>query len=106
MGSPTISGPTAGSVQQGVGTILNGTYQETTNTITSHTWSISVQGTYGTATINSSGNLTYDLDDNHPAIKALDPGQYTTDVFRVQFEIWGMCFQGCGHDDNGLGSRH
>ena len=84
MGSPSISGPTTGTVQQGVGNILNGTYSETTNTITAHTWSISVQGTYGFATINSSGQLTYDLDDQHPVLKALDPGQTTTDVFQVR----------------------
>ncbi len=83
MGSPTISGPTSGSVQQGIGNILSGTYSETTNTITAHTWSILLQGTYGTATIDQNGYLTYDLNDNHPTIKALDPGQYTTDVFRV-----------------------
>ena len=84
MGSPSISGPTTGTVQQGVGNILTGTYSETTNTVTAHTWSISMQGTYGVATINSSGQLTYDLDDQNPVLKALDPGQTTTDVFQVR----------------------
>ncbi len=83
MGSPTISGPTTGTVQQGTNFILNGTYTETTNTVTAQTWSISVQGTYGVATINQSGQLTYDLNDQHPVLKALDPGQTTTDTFQV-----------------------
>lgn len=90
MGSPSISGPSTGTVQQGVGNILSGAYSETTNTITAHTWSISLQGTYGVATINSSGQTSYDLNDQHPALKALDPGQTTTDVFQVQVtDIYG-----------------
>ena len=49
-----------------------------------------MQGSYGVATINSSGQLTYDLDDQNPVLKALDPGQTTTDVFQVRVsDIYG-----------------
>ncbi|WP_166434063.1 Hint domain-containing protein [Roseovarius spongiae] len=86
MGSPTIGGDTSGSVLEGSGAIVTGDLDDV-NPFTGNdddTWSISSAGSYGTATINpATGAWSYDLNDNHPAVKALDPGDTLTDTFTV-----------------------
>lgn len=86
MGAPTIGGVTTGSVTENSGAVITGNLDDvgfaTSNT--DDTWSISSSASYGTATINpTTGVWSYDLNDSHPAVHALDPGDTLTDVFTV-----------------------
>lgn len=82
---PVVSGPTTGTVQEGTGVILSGSYTDSSNNNAANTWSISQNASYGTVSINpTTGQLTYDLNDTNAAVHALDPGQTLTDVFKVR----------------------
>ena len=46
-------------------------------------FSISTQGTYGTASINDDGEWVYTLDNGHADVRALNSGETLTDTFEV-----------------------
>lgn len=86
MGAPTIGGTITGSVTENSGAVITGNLDDvgllTSNT--DDTWSISSAASYGTATINpTTGVWSYDLNDSHPAVHALDPGDTLIDTFTV-----------------------
>ncbi len=85
MGTPTIDGDLTGSIDEGdisIGGDLDDIGLGTSNS--DDTFTITLQGTYGTATINSTtGDWTYTLDNSDPAVIALDPGDTLTDIFTV-----------------------
>ncbi len=87
MGTPTIGGDTTGSVLEGSGVIVTGDLDDV-GVLTGNNddiWSISGSAAYGTATINpATGLWSYDLNDDDPVVKALDPGDTLTDVFTVR----------------------
>lgn len=87
MGSPTIGGDITGSVLEGSGAIVTGDLDDI-NPFTDNnddTWSITSAASYGSATINATtGAWSYDLNDTHPTVKALDPGDTLTDTFTVR----------------------
>ena len=85
MGTPVIGGDLSGSIDEGDISIsgdlddIGGLTQNNDDIFT-----ITVQATYGTATINSAtGEWTYALDNTDPAVIALDPGDTLIDVFTV-----------------------
>lgn len=86
MGTPTIGGDTTGAVTDDSGLLVTGDLDDvgwrTGNN--DDTWSISVSASYGTATIDpDTGAWSYDLDEDHPAVNALDDGETLNDVFTV-----------------------
>ncbi|UXX82747.1 Hint domain-containing protein [Roseovarius pelagicus] len=86
MGTPTIGGQTTGAVTENSGIIISGNLDDVGLLAGNNddTWSISSSATYGTATINpTTGVWSYDLNDSHPVVHALDPGDTLTDVFTV-----------------------
>lgn len=86
MGSPTIAGVTTGTVDEDFTGTVSGDLGDagTFSTDGDDTWSITVQGQYGVATIDANGTWTYDLDETNPAVMALDDGETLTDIFTVQ----------------------
>lgn len=86
MGAPTIGGTTTGSITENAGGVVTGNLDDVgfLTSDTDDTWSISSAATYGTATINpTTGVWSYDLNDSHPTVHALDPGDTLTDTFTV-----------------------
>lgn len=87
MGTPTIGGTLTGSVTEGSGAIVTGNLDDV-GLFTGNdddTWTIRTGPSYGSATINATtGVWSYDLNDSHPVVKALDPGDTLTDTFRVR----------------------
>ncbi|MCP5085936.1 MAG: calcium-binding protein [Rhodobacteraceae bacterium] len=86
MGTPTIGGDTTGTVEEDSGDIITGDLDDigflTGNS--DDTWSITITALYGTVTIDpSTGTWSYDLDDTHPAVDALDAGETLDDTFTV-----------------------
>lgn len=85
MGTPTIGGDLAASINEGdfsVGGDLDDIGFGTGNT--DDTFIVSAQGTYGTATINlNTGQWTYVLDNSDPDVIALGPGDTLSDTFTV-----------------------
>lgn len=100
MGSPNIGGDLSGTITEGdisIGGDLDDTNGLTTNG--DDIFTITAQGSYGTATINSStGEWTYTLDNTDPAVIALDTGETLTDVFTVNMRDTGGF--GSGQSDN------
>jgi VCBS repeat-containing protein len=82
MGAPNITGAETGSVYENSGQIVTGQLTDSGNNV-ANTWSISAQGQYGSASIDSNGVWSYDLNDLNATVQALDPGQTLTDVFTV-----------------------
>lgn len=86
MGTPTIGGQTTGAVTENSGIVITGDLDDV-GLLTGNnddTWSIISAATYGTATINpTTGTWSYDLNDSHPVVHALDPGDTLTDTFTV-----------------------
>lgn len=86
MGAPTIGGDTTGAVTENTGAIVTGDLDDVglLSGNNDDTWSISGPATYGTASIDpATGAWSYDLDDSHPAVQALDPGDTLIDTFTV-----------------------
>ena len=85
MGTPVIGGDLSGTITEGdisIGGDLDDIGGLTTNG--DDVFSITVQGNFGTATINSStGEWTYALDNSNPTVIALDPGETLIDTFTV-----------------------
>ncbi|MGB7244370.1 MAG: Hint domain-containing protein [Sulfitobacter sp.] len=85
MGSPNIGGDLSGSIDEGdisIGGDLDDINGLTGNT--DDTFTITAQGNYGTATINSTtGEWTYTLDNSDPDVIALNLGETLTDIFTV-----------------------
>ncbi len=86
MGTPTIGGDITGAVEEDSGDIITGDLDDigflTGNT--DDTWSITITALYGTVTIDAStGTWSYDLDDTHPVVDALDEGETLDDTFTV-----------------------
>ncbi|MCD1624483.1 MAG: Hint domain-containing protein [Paracoccaceae bacterium] len=92
MGAPNIVGTTTGSVTEKTVSTATGTLTDNGNGF-ADTWSISAAPTYGSATINGSGQWTYVLDDSNPAVDALDAGETMTDTFVVRLTSNGDDFQ-------------
>lgn len=89
-GAPVISATLrTGTVVEASGAIIGGDLNDSSGNLYTDTWSINTAPTYGTATINSSGYWTYDLNDAHPAVQALGPGQTMTDTFVVRLTDGG-----------------
>lgn len=86
MGTPTIGGDITGAVTEDTGDLVQGDLDDV-GFLTGNgddTWSISVQATYGTASIDpATGQWTYDLDDSNPVVDALDGEDTLTDTFTV-----------------------
>ncbi|MCP5072677.1 MAG: calcium-binding protein [Rhodobacteraceae bacterium] len=86
MGTPTIGGDTTGTVEEDSGDIITGDLDDI-GFLTGNfddTWSITITAQYGTVTIDpSTGTWSYDLDDTHPAVDALDAGETLDDTFTV-----------------------
>ncbi len=87
MGTPTIGGQTTGAVAENSGIVITGDLDDvgwgTGNN--DDTWSITGAASYGSATINpATGTWSYDLDDSHPVVDALDPNDTLTDTFTVR----------------------
>lgn len=85
MGTPNIGGDLTGSIDEGDISItgdLDDIGFGTGNTDDEFT--VTVDATYGTATIDSTtGEWTYTLDNSDPAVIALNPGDTLTDIFTV-----------------------
>ena len=85
MGTPIIRGDVSGSISEGdisVSGDLDDVGYGTGST--DDFFKITAQSTYGTASIDSStGTWTYTLNNSDPTVKALDPGEMLTDIFRV-----------------------
>jgi len=92
MGAPNITGTTTGGVTEKTISSATGTLSDSGNGF-ADTWSISSAPTYGSATINSSGQWTYVLDDSNPAVDALDAGETMTDTFVVRLTSNGDDYQ-------------
>lgn len=89
MGTPNITGTVTGTVAEDSGLVITGALTDSGNTA-ANTWSISSGATYGTASINASGQWSYDLDDTNAAVNALGAGDTLTDTFVVQVtDVWG-----------------
>ena len=86
MGAPNITGTSTGSVTEGTGAIIGGDLDDSNPWYPTDAWSITVVGTYGTATINpTTGVWSYDLDDSNPAVVALDIGDTHSLICRGWF---------------------
>ncbi len=55
-----------------------------------------ISGTYGSLTINAAGEWTYTLDNDRPAVKALDTGAPVTDTITVSPRRHGAQHRHCG----------
>ncbi|PTE15532.1 Hint domain-containing protein [Pseudogemmobacter blasticus] len=89
MGTPNIIGAVTGGVPSVSATPITGQLDDNGNN-SANTWSISGGSSYGTASINGSGQWTYTLNESHPAVQALNPGDTLTDTFTVQVsDFWG-----------------
>ena len=85
MGTPNIGGDLTGAVLESSGDIITGDLDDigflTGNA--DDVWSVSA-ASYGDVSIDSStGTWSYDLNDNHPAVNALDDGDILEDTFTV-----------------------
>ncbi|WP_101067891.1 Hint domain-containing protein [Roseovarius salinarum] len=91
MGFPVIGGDITGTVTEGSGDLVTGDLDDVLQPDNpDDTWSITSGASYGTASIDpATGEWSYDLDDSHPAVKALDPGETLTDTFTVLAEDAG-----------------
>lgn len=83
MGAPNITGVITGSVTEDSGLVISGNLTDAGNGA-ANTWTIASGATYGTATINSAGQWSYDLDDTNGVVDALDFGETLTDTFVVR----------------------
>ncbi|MEZ5793498.1 Hint domain-containing protein [Albidovulum sp.] len=90
MGAPNIVGTSTGDVTEGSGAIVSGDLDDSNPFFANDNWSISVAASYGTATINpTTGVWSYDLNDTHPAVVALNLGDTLTDTFTVRLSDSG-----------------
>lgn len=92
MGAPNIAGTTTGSVTEKTISTATGDLFDDGNFF-ADTWSISTAPTYGSATINASGQWTYILDDSNPAVDALNAGDTLIDTFVVRLSSNGTDFE-------------
>lgn len=86
MGAPTIGGDISGSVTEDSGLPASGDLDDIGFLAgnTDDTWSVTLNGTYGSATIDpTTGTWSYVLNDAHPAVQALGAGDTLTDTFTV-----------------------
>lgn len=86
MGTPVISGDTAGSVTENSGLSATGDLDNTGfwSSDDDDLWSISDAATYGTAAVDATtGEWSYSLDESHPALDELGAGETLTDTFTV-----------------------
>ncbi|MEZ5777175.1 MAG: Hint domain-containing protein [Paracoccaceae bacterium] len=85
MGAPNIVGTSTGTVTEASGAVITGNLDDSNPWFNNDAWSITVSATYGTATINpTTGVWSYDLNDSHPAVVALNLGDTLTDTFTVR----------------------
>lgn len=90
MGAPNITGVTTGAVTEGSGLVISGNLDDSNPWFSNDNWSIISGASYGTATVDpATGVWSYDLDDSHPAVKALDAGDTLTDTFTVRLTDGG-----------------
>ncbi|MGR5212298.1 VCBS domain-containing protein [Vibrio rotiferianus] len=83
---PVISGATTGSVSADSTSNITGQLASgDVDAGDTATWNplTTVNGQYGTFTLNSNGKWTYDLNENHPDIIALNPNETLTESFPV-----------------------
>ncbi|CAH1533086.1 conserved hypothetical protein [Vibrio rotiferianus] len=83
---PVISGATTGSVSADSTSNITGQLASgDVDTGDTATWNplTTVNGQYGTFTLNSNGKWTYDLNENHPDVIALNPNETLTESFPV-----------------------
>lgn len=86
MGAPTIGGDITGSVTEDSGLPATGDLDDIGLFAgnTDDTWSVTLNGTYGSASIDpSTGEWSYVLNDAHPVVDALGAGDTLTDTFTV-----------------------
>lgn len=89
MGTPNIAGTFTGTVAEDSGLVITGALTDVGNNA-ANTWSISSGATYGTASVNASGQWSYDLDDTNAVVNALGAGDTLTDTFVVRVsDMWG-----------------
>ena len=84
MGAPNITGTSTGTVTEGSGLVIGGNLDDGSGNIWADSWSISGAPAYGIATVDATGNWTYDLDDTNPVVAALNTGDTLTDTFTVR----------------------
>ena len=89
MGAPNITGTFTGSVTEGSGLVIGGNLDDGSANIWADTWSISGAPAYGIASVDATGNWTYDLNDTNPVVAALNTGDTLTDTFTVQLSDGG-----------------
>lgn len=90
MGAPSIGGTSTGAIDANSTGSVSADLNDVSNNMWGDTWSIQSGATYGSASINASTGLwSYDLDENHPAVQALDPGETLTDTFVVRLSDTG-----------------
>jgi VCBS repeat-containing protein len=89
MGAPNITGTFTGSVTEGSGLVIGGNLDDGSGNIWADTWSISGAPAYGIASVDATGNWTYDLNDTNPVVAALNTGDTLTDTFTVQLSDGG-----------------
>lgn len=83
MAAPNITGTFTGSVLEDSGVAISGTLTEFNNA-NANTWTINSGASFGSASINSAGVWSYDLDDTNATVNALTAGQTLTDTFVVR----------------------
>ena len=90
----TISGVDTGSVKEDVTLTASGalTVSDVDTGQSSFQAETNVAGTYGTFSLDTAGNWTYDLNNAAANVQALGAGDHPTDIFQV------MSFDGTTHD--------
>ncbi len=84
MASPNFSGDVTSTVVENSGVDATGDLDHNSQNANSE-WNVTIQGEYGSATINDQGEWVYVLDESHPVVDALDDGETLTDLFTVTF---------------------
>ncbi|GAB2174763.1 VCBS domain-containing protein [Dongia sp. agr-C8] len=83
----TMSGQTTGSVAEDSGDIVTGILNvNDKDNGQNHTKAASGVATYGSWSVDGSGQWSYDLDDTKAAVNSLAPGEKLTDSFTVKSE--------------------
>ncbi|MBW3697792.1 hypothetical protein EK599_19095 [Vibrio sp. T187] len=86
--APEIDGVITGSVTEDSGAVITANGQLNHNdvdSLDSHTWSLQTnQGQYGSIQIDSNGEWTYTLSNEHSSVQALLPNETLTETFIVK----------------------
>jgi len=84
MGVIDITGDTTGTIDADDTGTITGDLDSDADGPGTPTWSISDPADFGVATVDATGNWTYDLDESNAAVQALEFGDSLTDTFTVQ----------------------